>query len=326
MGADLDEIDRVEQVYPMKVSKHFLSLIAEKDDPIWRQCIPKIDELYDVYNVPDPLSEARDTKVPGLIHRYPDRVLLMISTKCAMYCRFCTSKRTVGRVIQTPMEQIFNGIDYNRNHSEIRDVLLSGGDPLLRSNKELDIILRELRSIPHVEIIRLGTRVPSVMPERVTPRLVKVLKKYQPLYVNVHFEHPGEINPASERALGLLADGGIPLGSQSVILRGVNDDPSVMKELMQKLVKNRVRPYYLYLCDLVKGVEHFRTSIQTAFEIFHELQGHTSGLCVPHLIIDSPGGGKIPVIPPDYLLGLNDDSAQISNYKGEIYEYPNPRI
>ena len=326
LGADMAEIERVKRVYPMKISSHFLALIREKDDPIWRQAVPSAEELSDFRNVADPLSEGRDTKVPGLIHRYPDRVLLMVSSKCAMYCRFCTRKRSVGRVEQTPMQQIFAGIEYIRSHPEVRDVLLSGGDPLLRSNRELDIILRELRSIPSVEIIRIGTRIPSVMPERVTPRLVKVLKKYHPLYMNIHFEHPREINPESERALKLLADAGIPLGSQTVLLRGVNDDPEVMKELMQKLVKNRVRPYYIYLCDLVKGVEHFRTPLQAGFDVIHHLQGHTSGLCVPHLIIDSPGGGKIPILPPDYLLASEEEKAVISNYKGEVYEYPNPRI
>ncbi len=326
LGADMDEIERVKQVYPMKISRHFLNLISEKNDPIWRQAVPNIEELCDVYNVSDPLSEERDTKVPGLVHRYPDRVLLMVSSRCAMYCRFCTRKRTVGKIVQTPMEQIFQGIDYIRSHPEIRDVLLSGGDPLLRTDKDLDIILGELRSVPHVEIIRIGTRIPSVMPERITPKLVEVLKKYHPLYMNLHFEHPREINPESERALKLLADAGIPLGSQSVLLRGVNDDPEVMKELMQKLVKNRVRPYYIYLCDLVKGVEHFRTTLQCGFDVVHHLQGYTSGLCVPHLIIDSPGGGKIPVLPPDYLLSVGGESATISNYKGEVYEYPNPRV
>lgn len=326
LGADMKEIERVKRIYPMKISRHFLSLIQEKDDAIWKQCVPKIEELQDFHNVSDPLSEDRDTKVPGLVHRYPDRVLLIVSSKCAMYCRFCTRKRSVGKVEQIPMEQIFMGIDYIREHPEVRDVLLSGGDPLIRSNKELDVILNALRSMPQVDIIRIGTRVPSVMPERVNPRLVNVLKKYHPLYMNIHFEHPREINTESERALRLLANAGIPLGSQTVILRGINDDPEVMKELMQKLVKNRVRPYYIYLCDLVRGVEHFRTPLQSGFDVIHHLQGYTSGLCVPHLIIDSPGGGKIPILPPDYLLSVGEDEAVISNYKGEIYKYPNPRI
>jgi len=325
MGADIVEINRVKRTYPMKISRHFLGLIKEKDDPIWRQCVPSAVELQDFCNIPDPLHEERDTKVPGLVHRYPDRVLLLASSKCAMYCRFCTRKRKVGRTDQIPMTQIFQGIRYIREHPEVRDVILSGGDPLLRSDRELELILQELRAIPHLEIIRIGTRVPSVLPQRITKRLVNILKKYHPLYMNVHFEHPRELNPESERALAMLANAGIPLGSQSVLLRGVNDDPAVMTELMQKLVKNRVKPYYLYYCDLVKGVEHFRTSTEKGFEIFKSIQGHTSGLCVPHLIIDSPGGGKVTVLPQDYLLGLSKEKTIISNYKGEIYEYPNPR-
>lgn len=325
MGGDMAEIEKVKKIYPMKVSTHYLSLIQEKDDAIWKQCIPAKEELEDLYNIPDPLHEGRDTKVQGLVHRYPDRVLLMISSKCAMYCRFCTRKRKVGQNRQIPLEEIFLGIDYIRRHPEIRDVILSGGDPLLRSNKDLDTILKAVRSIPHVEIIRIGTRVPCTLPRRVTRGLVNILKKYHPLYMNINFEHPAELNPESERALRLLADAGIPLGSQTVLLKGVNDDPDVMKELMQKLVKNRVKPYYIYMCDLVKGVEHFRTTVQKGFEIIGKLQGHTSGLCLPHLIIDSPGGGKIPILPQNYLLGVDDEKAVISNYKGEIYEYPMPR-
>lgn len=327
MGADMKEIHRVQQIYPMKISRHFLSLIQEKDDPIWRQCVPSIEELYyDVNNIPDPLHEARDTKVVGLVHRYPDRVLLLVSSTCAVYCRFCTRKRKVGRVKQIDMKQIFMSIDYIREHPEVRDVLLSGGDPLMRTNTDINVILKELRSIPHVEIIRIGTRIPSAMPERITQNLVNVLKKYHPLYMNIHFEHPREINLASERALMLLADAGIPLGSQSVLLRGVNDNHEVIKELMQKLIKNRVRPYYLYLCDPIKGAEHFRTSIQKAFEIFRCLQGYTTGLCIPHLVIDTSGGGKVPVLPPEYMVTMDKDKAVLSNYKGEIYEYQNPRI
>jgi lysine 2,3-aminomutase len=326
MGADMEEIYHVERIYPMKISRHFLSLIQEKNDPIWRQCVPSIEELNDVHNIPDPLHESRDIKVAGIVHRYPDRVLLLVSSTCAVYCRFCTRKRKVGRVEQIPMKQIFIGIEYIREHPEVRDVLLSGGDPLMRENTDLDIILKELRSIPHVEIIRIGTRIPSVLPERITSDLVDILKKYHPLYMNLHFEHPMEINPSSERALMLLANAGIPLGSQTVILKGVNDNCEVMKKLMQKLVKNRVRPYYLYFCDPVKGAEHFKTSIQIGFEIFRSLQGYTSGLCIPHLIIDSPGGGKVPIIPQDYIIDMNEEKAVISNYKGEKYEYSNPKI
>lgn len=323
MNSEISEIQKVRDVYPMRVTKHFLSLIKEKDDPIWRQCIPSIEELRDV-NTPDPLMEERDTKVPYLVHRYPDRVLLLVSSRCAMYCRFCTRKRKVGRIDEIPMNDIMRAIDYIREHKEIRDVLISGGDPFMRSDKNLEKILSAIRSIDHVEIIRIGTRMPVVYPARITPKLVNMLKKYHPLYINIHFEHPREIDEACSNALSLLADAGIPLGSQSVLLRGVNDNPVVLKELFQKLVKNRVKPYYLYLCDPSRGVEHFRTTVQEALEIFKKIQGWTTGLCVPHLVIDSPGGGgKIPVLPA-YIKEINDERVILVNYEGKEFEYRNP--
>ena len=323
MNSDISEIQKIRDVYPMRVTKHFLSLIKEKDDPIWRQCIPSIEELRDV-NTPDPLMEERDTKVPYLVHRYPDRVLLLVSSRCAMYCRFCTRKRKVGRIDEIPMNDIMRAIDYIREHKEIRDVLISGGDPFMRSDKNLEKILSAIRSIDHVEIIRIGTRMPVVYPARITLRLVNMLKKYHPLYINIHFEHPREIDEACSNALSLLADAGIPLGSQSVLLRGVNDNPVVLKELFQKLVKNRVKPYYLYLCDPSRGVEHFRTTVQEALEIFKKIQGWTTGLCVPHLVIDSPGGGgKIPVLPA-YIKEINDERVILVNYEGKEFEYRNP--
>ncbi|HIH40330.1 MAG TPA: KamA family radical SAM protein [Halobacteria archaeon] len=323
MNSDISEIQKIRDVYPMRVTKHFLSLIKEKDDPIWRQCIPSIEELRDV-NTPDPLMEERDTKVPYLVHRYPDRVLLLVSSRCAMYCRFCTRKRKVGRIDEIPMNDIMRAIDYIREHKEIRDVLISGGDPFMRSDKNLEKILSAIRSIDHVEIIRIGTRMPVVYPARITLRLVNMLKKYHPLYINIHFEHPREIDEACSNALSLLADAGIPLGSQSVLLRGVNDNPVVLKELFQKLVKNRVKPYYLYLCDPSQGVEHFRTTVQEALEIFKKIQGWTTGLCVPHLVIDSPGGGgKIPVLPA-YIKEINDERVILVNYEGKEFEYRNP--
>jgi lysine 2,3-aminomutase len=270
------------------------------------------------------LNEERDTKVTGLIHRYPDRVLLLVSSKCGMYCRFCTRKRKVGRIQQIPMEQIMKGIDYIREHKEIRDVILSGGDPLLRTDRELHHILKELRSIPHLQIIRIGTRVPCVLPSRVTKRLCNIIKKHHPVYVNIHFNHPSEITSETKRACELLANAGVPLGSQTVLLKGVNDDPKVMKELMQKLIQIRVRPYYIFQCDLVKGIEHFRTSVQTGMEIIKEIQGHTSGLCVPHFVIDSPGGGgKVPILP-DYIKKVTSEKIIFKNYKDEEYEYSNP--
>jgi len=323
MNSEISEIQKVRDIYPMRVTKHFLSLIKEKDDPIWRQCIPSIEELRDV-NTPDPLMEERDTKVPYLVHRYPDRVLLLVSSRCAMYCRFCTRKRKVGRIDEIPMNDIMRAIDYIREHKEIRDVLISGGDPFMRSDKNLEKILSAIRSIDHVEIIRIGTRMPVVYPARITLRLVNMLKKYHPLYINIHFEHPREIDEACSNALSLLADAGIPLGSQSVLLRGVNDNPVVLKELFQKLVKNRVKPYYLYLCDPSQGVEHFRTTVQEALEIFKKIQGWTTGLCVPHLVIDSPGGGgKIPVLPA-YIKEINDERVILVNYEGKEFEYRNP--
>jgi len=324
-GADLRDIEKVKKVYPMRVSPYYLSLIKAKDDPIWKQCIPDIKELEDHFNVDDPLSEERDTKVSGLIHRYPDRVLLLISSMCPTYCRFCTRKRKIGKIKQIPMEQIMKGIDYVREHKEVRDVILSGGDPFLRTDSELEYIIKELRTIPHLEIIRIGTRVPCTLPSRITKKLCNILKKYHPVYVNIHFNHPSEITPESKRACELLADAGIPLGSQTVLLKGVNDSPEIMKELMQKLVQIRVRPYYVYLCDLVKGAEHLRTSVDNAFKIFKEIQGFTSGLCVPHLVIDSPGGGgKIPILP-QYVKEITPEKIILTNYKGEEYEYPNPR-
>jgi lysine 2,3-aminomutase len=324
-GANLKEVEKVKRVYPMKVSPYYLSLIKAKDDPIWKQCIPDIKELEDHFNFDDPLSEERDTKVPGLIHRYPDRVLLLISSMCPTYCRFCTRKRNVGKIKQISIEQIMKGIDYIREHKEVRDIILSGGDPFLRTDSELEYILKELRTIPHLEIIRIGTRVPCTLPSRITKRLCNMLKKYHPIYVNIHFNHPSEITSESKRACELLADAGIPLGSQTVLLKGVNDSPEVMKELMQKLVQIRVRPYYVYLCDLIKGAEHLRTSVETALEIFKEIQGFTSGLCVPHLVIDSPGGGgKIPILP-QYVKEITSEKIILTNYKGEDYEYPNPR-
>jgi lysine 2,3-aminomutase len=307
----------------MKVTPYFLGLIRAKDDPIWKQCIPDDRELEDRYNIEDPLKEEEYTKVPYLVHKYPDRVLLLVSSKCAMYCRFCTRKRKVGRVQQIPMEAIFKAIEYIRVHREVRDVIVSGGDPLMRPDNELDAILKSLRSIPHVEIIRIGTRMPCVQPSRITEKLATMLKKYHPLYINIHFNHPAEITPECKRACEILADAGIPLGSQTVLLKGVNDSPEVMKELMQKLLSIRVKPYYIYQCDLVKGVEHFRTPIEVGINIMRQLQGFTSGLCIPHFVIDSPGGGKVP-IGPQYIHTMDQYKIVISNYLDNLYVYPNP--
>jgi lysine 2,3-aminomutase len=323
LGGDIKEIERVKRKYPMKITPYFMGLIQEKDDPIWKQCVPSVEELGDIYNIEDPLREEEHTPVPYLVHKYPDRVLLLVSSKCAMYCRFCTRKRKVGRIQQIPLEDIFRAIDYIKEHEEVRDVIVSGGDPLTRRDNELDIILRKLRDIPHVDIIRIGTRMPCVQPSRITKRLANMLGKYHPMYVNIHFNHPMEITDEVERACARLANAGIPLGSQTVLLKGVNDSLETMQELMQKLINIRVKPYYIYQCDLVKGVEHFRVGIDNGIQIMKQLQGHTSGLCIPHFVIDG-AGGKIPV-SPQYVKNITPEQIVISNYLDNLYIYPNPQ-
>ncbi len=323
LKGDMDEINRVKRKYPMKIPRYYLDLIKDKDDPIWRQAVPSKEELEDRFNLEDPLQEEDHTPVPYLVHKYPDRVLLLSSSKCAMYCRFCTRKRKVGRLQQIPIEDVFNAIEYIRSHEEVRDVIVSGGDPLMRSDSELEEILKRLRSIPHLDIIRIGTRMPCVQPSRITPRLVNILKRYHPLFMNIHFNHPNEITSESSAALKRLADAGIPLGSQTVLLKGVNDDPQVMRELMQKLIKCRVKPYYLYQCDLVKGVDHFRTPVESGMEIMRSIQGFTSGLCLPHFVIDGPGG-KVP-ISPQYVKDITPDQIIITNFMNDLYSYPGVR-
>ncbi|MFH0870452.1 MAG: KamA family radical SAM protein [archaeon] len=318
------EVQKVKRVYPMKVSDYYLGLIKEKDDPIWKQCIPSAAEMQDLVNEEDPLLEEEHTPVPGLVHRYPDRVLLLASNKCAMYCRFCTRKRKVGKEVIITKEMIINAIGYIGKHPEIKDVIVSGGDPLMLKDEELEFILKELREIPHVEVIRIGTRVPCTMPERITPELCEMLKKYHPIYVNVHFEHPMEITVESERACKLMADAGIPLGNQSVLLKGVNDDPGVLRELFRKLVQMRVKPYYLYQADAVKGTDHFRTDVQDGINIINKLTGFTSGLCIPQYVIDAPGGGKIPVLP-EYVQLMNSERIILKNFEGKVVEYKNPK-
>ncbi len=322
-NVDAESLKTVISKYPMKVSKHYFDLIDEVDDPIWKQCIPSPLELEDPHGVADPLNEEGQSPAPGLVHRYPDRVLVCISNRCATYCRFCTRKRQVGNpVINYSRDDLLKQIRYVEQTPTLRDVLLSGGDPFLLSDDAIEFTLKKLRVIPHIEILRIGSRIPCTLPQRITPKLCNMLKKYQPLYLNIHFNHPREITDESERACGLLADAGIPLGSQSVLLRGVNDDPEVMKSLVRKLLKIRVRPYYLFQMDLVRGTYHFRTRVETGMRIMESLVGHTSGLAVPRYIIDSPGGGgKIP-IQPNYIQSLGKDKVILKNYEGKTYVYP----
>ena len=315
--------------FPLAITPYYLSLVDNdgfRDDPVFRQAFPSPRELeLDACDLADPLAEDRDSPVPGVTHRYPDRVLLQISNVCAMYCRHCTRKRKVGDVDSVPnKDELLAGIDYIRKTPVIRDVLLSGGDPLMLSDEKLDWILTELRSIPHVQVVRIGSRMPVVLPYRITTELVAMLKKHQPLWLNTHFNHPREITASAREALHLLADAGIPLGNQSVLLAGVNDCPRIMKSLVHKLVENRVRPYYLYQCDLSEGLSHFRTPIGKGIEIMESLRGHTSGFAVPTYVVDAPGGGgKIP-LNPTYLISLSTNKVVLRNYEGVITTYQEP--
>jgi lysine 2,3-aminomutase len=323
-----ERLKKVGELYPIRINSYFLSLIKGPDDPLWKQVVPTLEELDDYIDgdtlVADPLNEEVDMPVPELVHRYPDRVLLMINNQCPIVCRFCTRKRKIGFPGVVTRETLRQGIEYIRNHPEIRDVIMSGGDPLLVPDKELDRILGELRSIPHLEIIRIGTRVPGTLPARITENLCSILKKYHPLYFNMHFNHPAEITPEVEKACAMLADIGIPLGSQTVLLKGVNDDSQVMKELMLKLLKNRVKPYYIYQADMTEGTDHFRTSVQKGLDIIKDLMGHTSGMAVPYFVIDAPGGGGKVRLLPNSVVEHNKDEVIITNYEGKVFRYSQP--
>jgi lysine 2,3-aminomutase len=323
-SSELSQISKVIETYPMRINPYYLSLIKEKDDAIYKQCIPSIKELQDNLQE-DPLAEEKTSPVSCIMHRYPDRVLLTVSSKCAMYCRFCTRKRKVGteKMIITK-KQILAGIDYIASHPEIRDVILSGGDPLVLEDFEIEWILKRIRHIKHVEIIRIGTRVPCSLPQRITPELCSILKKYHPLYINTHFNHPDEITEEAKEACEMLADAGIPLGNQSVLLKDVNDSPEIMKKLMQKLLTIRVKPYYIYQTDMAKGTDHFRTQVKKGLEIIKSIRGWTSGMAVPHYVIDAPeGGGKIPLLP-EYLKTYKNGKIILNNYKDKEHVYIDP--
>jgi lysine 2,3-aminomutase len=322
--ADMDEINEVRDVYPMRIPRYYYNLIREKGDPIWLQSVPTIQELQDTDAPEDPLHEDEDSPVPRLTHRYPDRVLLLITDRCPMYCRFCTRKRMVGRTSDITERTIAAGIEYIRAHTEIRDVLLSGGDPLMVNDAKLEGIISRLRAIPHVEIIRIGTRFPCVLPSRITDDLCNMLKKYHPIFLNTHFNHPREITPEAKAACERLANAGIPVGCQTVLLKGVNDDPETLKELMHKLLMMRVRPYYLYQADLTRGTNHFRTRVEIGLQITQALRGYTTGFAVPQFVIDAPGGGgKIPLMP-EYVVSFDEKEIVLRNFEGRLYRYPQP--
>jgi lysine 2,3-aminomutase len=324
LDIDAEEITDVVSEYPMRITPMWLKLIKEKGDALWRQVVPEPEEMTDE-SMDDPLHEEMDSPVPHLVHRYPDRVLFMVTNQCPIYCRFCTRKRLVGKPGFLKKGELDRVVEYLKRHPEVRDIILSGGDPLLLPDHLLERILNALRAIPHLELIRIGSRVPGSLPDRITPELCAMLKKYHPIYMNLHFNHPDELTAEVKAACERLADAGIPLGAQTVLLKGVNDDPAVMMRLVHQLLLARVKPYYLYQADLTRGTNHFRTSVETGLEIIKALQGHTTGMGVPHFVIDAPeGGGKIPLLPPDYLVHLTQEQATLRNYEGKIYTYPQP--
>lgn len=325
LGVDPKEVEAVVGPYPMRITPTVLATIKSKGDAIWKQVVPEAIELDDIDAPDDPLEEDTDSPVPHLVHRYPDRVLLMVTNQCPIYCRFCTRKRLVGKPGFLKKGELDRAVAYLREHTEVRDVILSGGDPLLLPDRLIERILKALRSIPHLELIRFGTRVPGTLPQRITPELCEIVKRFHPIYMNLHFNHPDELTPEVKEACGRLAEAGVPLGAQTVLLKGVNDDPEIMKRLMHQLLLARVKPYYLYQADLTKGTNHFRTPVETGLKIIQSLQGHTSGMAVPHFVIDAPGGGgKIPLLPNDYLLNLDEDGAVLKNYENKTYHYPQP--
>ena len=312
----------------MAITPYYLSLIDLNDpfDPIRKQAIPTGAELeFAKYEEADPLHEDTDSSCAGLTHRYPDRVLFLITDQCSMYCRHCTRRRFAGTCdAEVPKQQIDNCIEYIRNHPEVRDVLLSGGDSLLVSDEMLEYIISRVRAIPHVEIIRLGSRTPVVMPQRITPELCNIFKKYHPIWLNTHFNCPQEITEEAARATTMLADAGVPLGNQSVLLAGVNDCVHVMLKLVNELVRIRVRPYYIYQCDPSLGLSHFRTTVSKGIEIMEALRGHTSGYCVPTFVVDAPGGGGKTPVMPTYVISQTPRKVILRNFEGVITTYTEP--
>jgi lysine 2,3-aminomutase len=314
----------------MAITPHFFNLIDREDPncPIRRQVIPRVEETWEAdYEMSDPCGEDAHMPVPGLVHRYPDRVLFLVTDRCASYCRYCTRSRVVSgagdQELETDYEAAFR---YLETHTEVRDVLLSGGDPLLFSDAKLEKILKRLRAIEHIEFIRIGSRIPIFLPQRITPELCAMLQKYHPLFISVHTNHPRELTSEVKAGLERLANSGVPLGNQAVLIRDVNDDAGIMKSLVHKLLMCRVRPYYLYQMDLIKGSSHLQVPVAEGIEIIEQLRGHTTGYAVPQYVIDAPGGGgKIPV-NPDYMVQRNEERVIVRNYEGKSYEYPEPAV
>ena len=329
---DADEAEGIKKAlakFRMAITPYYLSLIDPNDpfDPIRRQAIPQGAECNIApADLNDPLHEDEDSPAPGLTHRYPDRVLFLITDMCSMYCRHCTRRRFAGQKDdESPSQRIEKCLEYIERTPQVRDVLLSGGDALMVSDQKLEYIIGRLRKIPHVEIVRIGSRTPVVCPQRITDDLCNMLKKYHPIWLNTHFNHPNEFTPEAAEALAKLANAGIPLGNQTVLLRGVNDCVHVMKKLMHELVRNRVRPYYIYQCDLSMGLEHFRTPVSKGIEIIENLRGHTSGYAVPTFVVDAPGGGGKTPVMPQYVISQSPDKVILRNFEGVITTYTEPR-
>lgn len=319
---DCNALEATSASFPMRINPYYLGLIRSVNDPLWKQAVPDPIELNDSICIADPLAEESLSPVSNLVHKYPDRVLFLVANECAMYCRFCTRKRKVGMTTMTITEEsIEAGLNYIRKNKGIREVLLSGGDPLMLSDEKLDSLLTRLRAIPTVEVIRIGTRIPCTLPMRVTGKLATLLKKHHPLYINTHFNHPRELTPEAFKACTLLANAGIPLGCQTVLLKGVNNDAAILKELFLGLLRMRVKPYYLFQGDLTKGTNHFRTHTQDGIKIMRKLIGTISGMAVPTFALDAPGGnGKIP-LTPDYILSRGNELS-FHNYCGKLCSYP----
>jgi lysine 2,3-aminomutase len=318
------------QKLPLGITPYYMALLSPFDSnhPLRRTVVPTIHEFFKMpCEADDPLGEESMSPVPGLVHRYPDRVLLLVTDFCSTYCRYCTRSRVVGHNAISPRKsRLEKAVEYIRQTPSVRDVVLSGGDPLTLSEDRLEWILKELRQIRHLEIIRIGTKMPVVLPQRITPKLTKMLRKYHPLWMSLHFVHPEECTPEAYKACGMLADAGIPLGAQTVLLKGINDSVPIMKSLVQHLLRMRVRPYYLYQCDPISGSGHFRTSVESGIEIIKGLRGFTSGYAVPTYVIDAPGGGgKVPVMP-DYVVGKQGDELILKNYEDKIYRYPTAQL
>ena len=312
----------------MAITPYYVSIINPDDpyDPVRKQAVPLSNELYIApSDLDDPLHEDVDSPVPGLTHRYPDRCLLLVTDQCSMYCRHCTRRRFAGQTdAAVAMDQIDAAIEYIKNTPVIRDVLLSGGDALMVSDETLETIIKKIRAIEHVEIVRIGSRTPVVMPQRITEDFCNMLKKYHPIWLNTHFNHPNEITPEAQEACERLANAGVPLGNQSVLLAGVNDSVHIMKKLVNQLVKIRVRPYYIYQCDLSNGISHFRTPVSKGIEIIEGLRGHTSGYCVPTFVVDAPGGGGKTPVMPQYIISQSPGKVVLRNFEGVITTYYEP--